>query len=443
MRRWLVPPIIGISFGFLAGCSMGAANSGNGGSGGGGNSGNPTTVTFKVTSVTPTAVATQIGTGSFSAASVASGTLTLSIPSGTNNFAVAYACPAATATVGNLQISAVMENVVEATTADGTSFDLYCSPTTASANTGILTGSVDASAISGANYVGVAAGGGNMGNQYFLSGASASFSKSMPAGSDRVAVGAYVETAGNQLGANTSLTLAAVRNFDGIPVPGSLNGGNTVVLGAADAVTVQPITYKNVPSGYMAPTTYASYSWSSGGGFQLTNNAGNQYPAVPAGAAQSGDVYFFSSMCQSSTGLPLQTSNVETWMGTGGPLTVTFPAAWAYTGPTPAAAPVFSMAYAGFAGSGNVYYGGNLSWQAGQNASYTRSVVATAGYLNGSTTLAMPDLSAVQGFVAPPASGTSVFWTALIGQTSYPVLQSNPTSGTASIVSSSGTFTVP
>jgi len=443
MRRWIVIPILGFCVGFLAGCSSSSGSAGNGG-GGGGNAGNPTTVTFKVTGATPAAVAARIGmASSFSAATLTSGSLTLTIPTGTSTFAVAFACPAATVTLGSLQYSAVMENVVEAGISDGTSFPMYCSPATASGNTATLTGTVDASAINGASYVGVAASGGNLGNQYFLPGTSVSFSKGMSAGSDRVAVGAYIETAGNPLGANTAFTLAAVRNFDAVTVPGSLNGGNTVVLGAADAVTMQPITYKNLPSGYMAPSTFASYEWSAGGGFQLTNSATNQYPAVPAAAAESGDLYFFNTMCQSSTGLPLQTINVESWTASGGPLTVTFPAAWTYAGPTPAAYPAFSMVYSGFSGAGNVYYGGNMSWQASTTASYARSVVASAAYMSGSTTLTMPDLSNIQGFAAPPATGTSVFWTALIGQTSYPVLQSNPTSGTAAIVSSSGTFNVP
>lgn len=439
MQRCIVIPTLAASFGFLAGCGSGSSGAGNGG-GGGGTGGSPTTVTFKVTGAAPTAVAARVGTGSFAAATVSSGSITLSIPNGTSTFAVAYACPAATETIGPLQISDVLENVLQATISDGTSFTINCPQATA-ANTGTLTGSVDATAFSGA-YAAVAAAGGNVGNQYFLDAPSATFSKVMPAGSDRVAAAAYIETAGSPLGPNTAYTLAAVRNFNGVTVPGSLNGGNTVVLGAADAVTMQPITYKNLPSGYMPPTTNVSYNWSAGGGLQLSNNAGSQYPAVPAAAAESGDFYSVTSICQSSAGVPLQTVTAETWTGTAGPLTVTFPAAWTYTGPLPAALPAFSLVYTGFSGSGSVYYGGNISWT-NITVSYARSVVATASYMNGSATLAIPDLSSVQGFAAPPASGSNVFWTALIGQTSYPVLQSNPTSGTASIVSSSGTYTTP
>lgn len=442
MRGFILVPVLAVGAGFLAGCGAGSGTGGSSG-GGGGTGQNPTTVTVKVTGTTPAAVATRIGTGSFSAAAIQSGSLTITIPAGTSTFAVAYACPPSTATVGTTQYSSALENVLEASTSDGTSFTMYCSPATATGSTGILTGSVDASAIAGANYVGVAAGGGGAGNEYFLSGTSANFSETVPAGSDRAAVGAYVETASYPLGANTAFTLAALRSFSGVTVPGSLNNGNTVVLGAADAVTMQPITYKNLPSGYAAPKTVAMYDWAGGGGISLSNGATTQYPAIPAGAAESGDVYSFTSTSQSSTGVPFQGVQVESWTGTGGPLTVTFPAAWTYAGPTAAALPVFSVAYSGFSGSGNLYYGGNIGWQAGQNAGFARSVIATAGYLNGSTTLAMPDLSSVQGFAAPPASGTSVFWTALIGQTSFPVLEGSPTNGTASIVSSSGTYTVP
>jgi len=427
--------------GVVAGCGGGSGNGGNGGGGGGGE--NPTTVTLKVTAATPAAVATQIGTGSFTAATITSGALTLSVPFGTSNFAVAYACPATTTNLSGTVYSSVTENVLEASTADGMSFNLSCAEASNPANPGILTGSVDATAIAGADYVGVMAGSGGSSFGYFLSGTTKNFSESVPAGSDRVAVEAFVYSAANQYGAYSVWTLAAVRGFTGVTVPGSVNGGSTVVLGAADAVTMQPITYSNVPSGYGAPTTIASYGWSGGGGEWLSNGATNQYPAVPAAAVQSGDFYEFISSVESTSGLPAQRVTVDTWTTSGGPLAVNFPAAWPYTGPTPAALPVFSMAYSGFSGSKNVYDGASINWQSSQTSNVIRNVDVTANHLGGSTSLAIPDLSALTGFAAPPASGTLVVWSAEIGETSFPVLQTNPGNGTASIVETVGTYNTP
>ena len=51
------------------------------------------TVTYTFTGASPTAVATQIGTGSYTQASLQANKLTLSIPSGTSNYSVAFLCP--------------------------------------------------------------------------------------------------------------------------------------------------------------------------------------------------------------------------------------------------------------------------------------------------------------------------------------------------------------
>jgi hypothetical protein len=72
----------------VAGCG---GSGGNTGGGGGGQA--PTLVTFTISGSTPTAVATQVGSGAFTAATLTSGKMTLSLPDGTTNFAVAYLCP--------------------------------------------------------------------------------------------------------------------------------------------------------------------------------------------------------------------------------------------------------------------------------------------------------------------------------------------------------------
>jgi hypothetical protein len=168
----------------MAGCGgSGGSTGGSGGGGGGGN--NSTTVTVAFTSGTPTAVATKIGSGSYTTVTPAS-TVTLTLPSGTTNFGVAYVCPPVTA---NNEV--IDEIIVEASTLDGTSFSLSCSATLSTGATGTLTGSVDASAISGVNSVGIFAENGTSSSSGGPGGLSGSFSFAAPTGTDRVEVLAY------------------------------------------------------------------------------------------------------------------------------------------------------------------------------------------------------------------------------------------------------------
>ena len=107
--------------------------------------------------------------------------------------------------------------------------------------------------------------------------------------------GAYVSTASSPRAAGLVYTLAALRNFDGVAVPGTVNDGATVVLGAADAVTNQePITYKDLPGNYSAPNITAFYEWKDGGAVWLTNRVVSRYPAVPSAAIEPGDFYTFT-----------------------------------------------------------------------------------------------------------------------------------------------------
>jgi hypothetical protein len=114
---------IGGVFILLAGCGSGSGNTtGGGGGGGGGN--NPTTVTFTVTGGT-----------------LSGGSLTLSVPSGTTNFAVAFVCPPLT----SYTPPETEQYVYEASTLDGTSFSEWCLGGSSNEATGTLTGAVDAS----------------------------------------------------------------------------------------------------------------------------------------------------------------------------------------------------------------------------------------------------------------------------------------------------------
>ncbi len=411
---------------FLAGCG-GSSN------GGGGGDGTPTVVTLKFTVGTPTAVAARIGSGSFTAQTLNSGSLSLSIPSGTTTFSVAYACTLVSGTINLPE-----QFVYEMSTADGTAFTLPCPTSQSTGPTGILTGNIDASGIPGATESDVATANSALTT---VSGVAlnGSFSVSAPAGSDRVEVLAYSVV---QHGFVRPVSLLAARNFASQAVPGALNGGNTVVLGAADQTTSQTIAYNNVPSGYSAPTTSVGLAMGGAGGFTVGGSLTNQYPALPAGALQTGDVYTFTASASNSSKVSegiyvLQNSTV------GGPMTFTFPPAWSYAGPTPAALPTFDVAYTGFSSKTGVIETASLGWFTGVNAEIFYQVAATANYQNGLTTLAFPDLSSLTGFVASPPSGILVSWTSVLGQGTPSIAQSTSANTTGVAVVNSGSYTVP
>lgn len=427
--------VLGGALMLIAGC--GGSSGGGSGSGGSGGGGNPTTVTFTVTGGTPTAVATSTGTGSFTAATLTAGKLTLDLPSGTTNFAVAFVCPPVSLTAS--QVLETFENVFEASTLDGTSFSQSCPTTPTAGSTGTLTGAVDANAIAGASFLNIDAENGTAQQGVYEGTPSGNFSFAAPVGTDRVAVLAYDSVLS---GFEQFFSLVAVKNFSSQTVPGTLNGGNTVVLGAADQTTPEPLTYKSVPPGYNAPSTLVSYEFSGGDGFIIANGVTSEYPSVPAGAAESGDDYIFMSAAGNAANA-LEQASVSTFSSSAGPVSVTFPPAWSYVGPTPAARPSFDLSYPGFSGQTGVHEGVGVNWFIGTTAANFILVTPTGNYLNGSTTIAIPDLSSLTGFLAPPASGTLVEWSAEISQGSFPSLQPLPPNGTVTTVSNAGNYIVP
>jgi hypothetical protein len=430
--KFLVPAAICM---IVSGCGGSSTSTGGGGGGGGtgGSGGTPTTVTVSFTG-TPTSLATQIGSGSYTAATLTSGKLTLSIPSGTTNFAVAYLCVISSSTE---------QTVIEASTLDGTSFTApYCG-TTATVPTGTLTGNADASAITGANFVGVTAdNGSSLSQSVLLTGDAEAINVVLPSGTDRVAVAGYDVTTPVTL--NSTETLLAVRNFDGVAIPGAVNGGNTVTLGAADSVTLQPITYKNVPSGFPTPTTSAYYEWSDGGEVLLSNAATTQYPAIPAAATEIGDYYSFNSTIETSNGSGGEEAVlVSTNTTANGPLTLTFPAPWTYAGPTPSAQPVFNMANSGITGTTGVAETASLIWNSSAAGDTSSELIATGNYLNGSTSLTFPTFTGLTGFLSGPPSGSSVTWFAYVTESSAASLQPLGQNGAETGVENGGSFKVP
>jgi len=416
----------------LAGCG-GSSNSNSSGRGGNGG-GSPTTVTYTFTGATPTTVATQIGAGSYTAATLQSGKLTLSIPSGTTDYAVAFLCPPTNVA---LPTNWSQENVLLRSTQDGASFTENClSP--ASPDMGLATVQVDASAIPGASYVSVLESGYAL-NQVW-SGSALTLSGSMVAGTYDVFVVVYDSTGQYPL---------AVRILRSQTIPGALNGGSPVVFGASDQTTKQTIAYDNIPPGSSPlQVPYVTFYTSGGQGLLLEGAFAfpeAQYPAMPAGAVQNGDYYTFMSSTSGGAGHPVA---AELATSTGGPQTLTYPSPWTYSGPSATALPTFNFSYAGFSGMQSVVEIATLQWILGatltdpEGTSFSSiTVSATENYQNGATSFTIPNLAGLTGFLPSPPSGTSVNWIAGISQGT--AFQTTPPNGLVQTVESDGEYTVP
>ena len=438
--------VIALCAALVAGCGGGAGTTGGGGGGGGGGNGgggnNSTTVTVTFGGpVVPVLVAAKIGTGAFASQTLSGDTLTLTIPSGTNNYAVAYLCPNPLAALAH---SSQYEYVWEASTADGTSPSFACEANDVlPSQAGNLTGSVDGTALPGG--LGEIQIYSQSGNSIFedaqggpLTGTTNFNLMQAADGNDRILILAVSEVAPQ--------VLEAAKNFTNQTVPGALNGGNTAVFTTADETTNEAITYNNVPSGFQSPQTYAAFQLSGAAGatlIPLNMAATTQYPALPASATESGDIYFFSVGA-------VGPGNADVFAGatnSGGPVSFTFPAPWSYAGPTAAALPSFTTNYAGFSGQTNVLQEASTQWTTSVGASSTvidnLQVEATANYQGQSTTLAVPDLSGVPGFLASPASSTQVSWDVEIWQQSFSLTGATPLSATWSGVENYGGYTVP
>lgn len=415
---------------------------------GGGSNNQPATVTFSVTGATPIAVQTKVGSGNFTPATISSNTVTLSIPSGTRNFAVAWVCPPFGASPATTQ-----QNLLESTTDDGITYTLNCVLPLSAGTTGTLTMSIDASAFSATtspvpNFVQVdVENGSNIAEQFPSTLVANSYGVTAPAGSDQVNLSVHGISVSNGFG---NEYLIAAKSFSGVSVPGTLNNGSTVTFTSADAAVQQPITYSNVPAGYAAPTSTVDVVPSGEtSGFFLTSNATSTYPALPATIAKSTDRYVVVASALSSVGSGSSTvyqyvAEFETFNGEG-PVTVAFPTPWSYTGPTPASLPTMNINYTGFSGQSGVSDSGNLQWisPSDANAMYIYHVTASAKYLGGSTSLQFPDLSSLTGFFPGPATGTSVNWEADAYQNSAGIAPPALTSGNELAVAALGTYTAP
>ena len=425
-------------FGLVAGCGSNYSGSGTSNSGG-------TTVNVAFAPVTPSVAAVQVGSGAYQAEALTSGGLSFSLPSGTTTFAVAYVCNPLPQTVGVQQYATTLETVVEASTADGTSATLWCPYTlqgdtqaNPGGQTGALTVNVNATGIPSASSLLVVAINGAQATQQLFASVNASGSFGAPIGTDRVEVFAL----------DSSGDVVAARNVSSQTVPGSLNGGTAILLGAADQTTSQSITYNNVPSQFRSLGVSAWFNLGPSGILIGSFKTQYQYPALPAGATENGD--FYTWVASDVLNLSFSESVSVTVNSTSaGPMTFNFPAPWSYSGPTPAVRPTFDFSsYAGFSGkSGNVY-GASLFWTDGTNGAigtsqYSVSVSASANYLNGATSITIPNLSSLHGFLPTPPTGADVTWGAQISQSSSSVLSVTQPNSTSSAAGNQGDYLEP
>ena len=414
----------------ISGCGGGSSHSGGGGV-------TPTTVTVTFAGPAPTAVATKIGSGQFSAGAVSSGKVTLSLPSGTTSFAVAYVCPAITSVYYPSQ---TYQFVMGATTADGTTFTQSCAAS--ASQTGPLTINMDITALSDESGVFVQAVSGGDEPWATSTDCSNGFDGAVqaPLGSDTVEILSYSGDFQDQV-------LAGVKVFNNQPVPGTVDGGNVVYLGTPDETTEQPITISNDLEGESTIASNASY-YLTGKGIPIAlGNRPSEYSVVPADVAQTSGIYVVEAQESQDAAAPtIGTSAVSTTISTNtpGPLAIILPNVWTFSAPSPAAAPTFAMNYTGFAGKSSVHQSAEIGWDLTDDSLATYSMDVTENYLNGATSLALPDLSSISGFLPLPASGTSISWSATVSEGNIGnSMQGYLPDASTMAVSSSGNYRVP
>ena len=215
-------------------------------------------------------------------------------------------------------------------------------------------------------------------------------------------------------------TILAVKIRRSQTVPGITNGGSPITLTANDAVTLQPISVVNAPSGFSAPSTNPSPAYVSAHGSFLAGigfSDSTKYAAVSAADAQPGDYYTFTA----TSGTASQIVSTQQFQTTNGPVTLTLLAPWSPVSPAPAVFPTFTFDYMGFSAQAVVVNSAEILWGQGFDAI---SIFSTANHQNGATTLSIPDLTSISGFSAMAPSGTINWSTTTSGGTTQPYLNS-------------------
>jgi hypothetical protein len=327
-------------------------------------------------------------------------------------------------------LTANTEFVVEATMQDGPAFTASCPGTPAASN---VSGSVNASLIAGTSDVRIT---GNQGVSTSVGTSGLPFNVNLPTGTNDIAAVA--------LDGSGAL---AVRMLRSQTVPGALNGGATIILGPSDATTSQSVTVSNLPAGFAAPTTFVDYETANGTLIVLYNGPATQYRAVPTAIAQSGDFYFYSTGARDIATLKSFVGFLQTTTSGGGSISPTLPSPWSFSGPAAAAFPTFTFNYSGFNGLSGVADQAMLTWFPTSSTVANLTVTATSSFQGGTTTLAIPNLTSLPGFLASAASSSNVSWLARIAGGAGPslsfLLNGHPSNGSISIVQNQGSYTEP
>ena len=324
------------------------------------------------------------------------------------------------------------EFVIQASTKDGTSFNVSCQGSTAT--TGALTGSVDATAIPGAANVQIR---GNLGYGTAVGASNGLFNVSLPTGSNDVAL--------IVMDGSPQPNVLAVKILRSQTVPGALNNGAVVTFQASDLTTSQPLSVTNVPAGFVTPPAVAvEYFTANGTSFLLDGNSSTLYPAVPASAAQSGDYYAFESNSDDASTFSSAVGITQYTTTPSNPATIALPAPWSYAGPSAATLPTFTFSYSGFSSLAAVAQSGEIEWAPTATTLNTITTIATANFQGSATTVAIPDLSSVTGFIAPAASGATIYWVAdVFGGTTQEFSFTPSNNSSLSFVQNRGTYAEP
>ncbi len=424
----------------LTGCGGGAIGSQN-----------PQSINVQIPpgSVMPTAVATQVGTGAWKAATLQNGQLTIDIPSDTQNYAYAYVCPAFPQTTnannGTATTMGTIEYISEQSVEDGTSLTFNAcqnpnpststSPPPPSPQINTVSLNVDATAIpntaSVVTYSSLSVGtvsvpGGSFGGAYSISGNKGTFTMGMNSGTTDIAVVAY----------DQNYNPLATYILYSQTIPGPLNGGNPIVFTASDETVPVTVTDQNVPSGwgndflnvtFLTSGNRAEFSISSLG----LSGSTNLYYAVPASQQKSGSSYtVFAAASSANTNANVSGGVVVDITSPNPVTTIAFPAPFPASDgiSTTAAWPTFNVAYPGFSNPSltTTIWNADISWPGNQynqpppQNSYSLEITATPTYMNGATTLPVPDLSSIPGFMAPPSAGSNVQWSVTVNGQNYP-----------------------
>lgn len=401
--------------------ACGGGGSGGGGGGGGGVTPTGTQMSLTLSGTTPSAVAVSVGGGAFTPVSVTGGSVSFTIPTGATTYQVAIACPPL-----NVFGTITIETVLQATISDGTTAKVspcYGPP----APTATITGSFDVSAIAGAASAYIL---GNQGSQFYGT-TTGSFSFNVTPGTNDVAVEALDATS----------HVLAVKIARAQTAPGSINGGATIALTAADNLVATPLTINNIPAGWPVPTSSNDEAFTANGTRLVFSGTGTQYMAL-AGADSIASDYYVINANEPAPGTSNLISNTQ--YTSGGAVTLTWPTPLLYAGPTATAWPSFALTYTGFSAMPFVNYYGQISWPTGATTQNEIGVYATPAYLGATTTVTIPDLSAISGFFNHAASGATVTWfTSVTGGTYQSFIANTVTTGSSSYVQGRGTYIEP